>query len=128
MSIVSTNRVTWKDVVIGNHSFVSFSYMSNNDVRVVPRAKGVIIHSTQELGGGYLVITVSAVVAKDTRIELEEYFNNLDSTFDLTVSGTLEIVVGETTVTLSDCYLDGFDQEQNDAKINNFTFKFIKSL
>ena len=128
MAISATNRVKFKNVSIGDHAYVSFAYTSNNDIRIIPRAKGVKIWSTNELGGGYLSITVTALVAKDSRISLEDYFNDMDSTFGLTTSGTLEIIDGVTTISLSDCFLESFDQESNDAKANTFTMKFVKSL
>jgi hypothetical protein len=123
--ISGTQRVTWKGVVLGDHAYVSTSYQGNNDARIVPRAKGVIIRSTEEMGGGILTITVKGVKAEETRVALEQYFSNADTTFSLTEPGDLVI---DGTLTLEDCYLESFDQDDDDHKANTFTFRFIKSL
>lgn len=125
MGISSTNRVTWKDVSIGDHAYVSFSYQGNNDVRVIPRAVGVVIRSTSEMGGGLLTITVRGVKAEDTRVAVEQYFSAAHGTFNLTEPGSLVI---DGSLTLTDCYLEAFDQDDQDLKSNTFTFRFIKSL
>ena len=125
MGIVATNRVLWKGVSIGDHAYISVSYQGNNDVRIIPRAKGAIIRSTEEMGGGLLTVTVRGVTAKETRVAIEQYFANADSNFDLTVPGNLVI---DGTLTLTDCYLEGFDQDDQDLKSNTFTFRFVKSL
>jgi hypothetical protein len=125
MSISATNRVTWKSISLGDHAFISFSYQGNNDVRIVPRAKGAIIRSTEEMGGGILSITVRGVKAEATRVALEQYFGNIDTSLDLVAPGSLVI---DGTFTLTNCYLEGFDQDEQDLKSNTFTFKFVKSL
>lgn len=125
MSISATQRVTWKGVSLGDHAYVSFSYQGNNDVRIVPRAKGAIIRSTEEMGGGVLSITIRGVKAEDTRLAVEQYFGQIDSSLDLIAPGSLVI---DGTFTLTNCYLESFDQDEQDLKSNTFTFKFVKSL
>lgn len=125
-----TNRVKWGGVYVGDHAFLSFSYQGNNDVRIIPRAKGVRIRPTSELGGGYLTILVSAVKAESNRADLEEYFTNMDSVFSLNEKGDLIVYNTDESVayTLTDCYLQSFSQEGVDLKINSFSMEFIKSL
>lgn len=130
--ISGTYRVTWKGVNLGDHAYVTFNYRSNQEIRVIPRAKGVRIRSTEELGGGYWEITVNALVSKDTRLTLEKYFYNLDSSLELNAEGALVLKPVspdvQANLTLSDCYLVSLDQEANDLKVNSFTLQFVKSL
>ena len=129
MAITGGYVVKWKGTQIGDHAFIVFSYSSNNDVRIIPRAKGVKIWSTNELGGGHLVISVNAVVAKDNRYTLESYFRTLDTTFSLTVKGDLTVLDRYSNAyTLSDCYLQSFSQGNEDLKVCTFNMEFIKSL
>ena len=128
MSILQTDRIYWKDVLIGDHGFLSVSYIGNTDVRVIPRAKGVRIRTTEELGGGYLKIRVSGIVSKTNRIDLEEYFLTLDSVFELNASGTLKVYGDAKQLELTDCVLEDYSQEENDLKSNTFSMTFIKSL
>lgn len=128
MSINASKRVQWKGKNVGDYAFVSFNYSANNDVRVIPRAKGVKIRSTEELGGGYLTITVSAIVAKNSRFELEDFFYTLDANLSLTVPGDLVISDENGTRLIADCHLDSFSQDSNDLKVNTFQLSFLKSL
>ena len=123
--ISGTYRVQWKSINLGDHAFITVNYQGNNEVREIPRAKGVLIHSTQEMGGGYFSITVRGIKAESNRIALEQYFTGIDDTFDLNVPGDIVI---EGILTLSDCYLESFDQNEEDLKANTFTCKFVKSL
>lgn len=130
MGITATNRVKWKDTFIGDHAYLTFAFHGNVDIRVIPRAKGVRIRSTEELGGGYFSISVKGIKAGDNRAELEEYFKTLDASLELNEKGTLTVynTNGSVAYTLTDCYLQSFDQEENDLKVNTFTAEFIKSL
>jgi len=128
MSVLTVEEVKWKGVKIGDHAFVSYKYTGNTNIRIIPRATGVKIWDTTELGGGYWVINVNAIIAKTSRKTLEEYFKNLHSIMDLTTKGNLTITIGDASYTLTDCYLESFDQQEMDLKINTFNFRFIKSL
>lgn len=125
MPISPTNRITFQGISLGDHAYASISYQGNNDVRIVPRAIGPIIRSTTEMGGGVMTIVVRGVKANDTRVALETYFANAHGTFNLTIPGDLVI---DGTLTLTDCYLDSFDQDEEDLRSNTFTFKFVKSI
>lgn len=123
--ITPTNRILWKGISLGDHAFVTFSYEGNNDVRIIPRAKGVLIYSTEEMGGGQLTITVKGIKAEENRLALEQYFGGIDSLFSVNSKGDLVI---DGTFTLADCFLDSFGQDEQDLKVNTFTAKFVKSL
>ncbi len=128
MSVNATKRVNWKTKDIGDYAYVTFDYVGNNDVRIIPKAKGVKIRSTSDLGGGYLSINVVALVSKENRYELEKFFYDLDSEFSLTEKGDLQISDDNGTLTLSDCYLESFSQSAEDLKVVTFSMRFIKSL
>lgn len=130
MGLVNSKyKVEWKGTKLGDHAFVTSEYSGNSDIRIVPRGKGVRIWSTEELGGGMLTITVDGIVARTARIDVEEYFIDLDSVLELNAKGDLIITDQDSnTYTLTDCYLQSFSQESSDLKINSFIAKFIKSL
>lgn len=128
--MIATNRVKFKGVSLGDHAFITFAYQGNVDIRVIPRAKGVRIRPSNELGGGYWTITVTCVKAESTTADLEKYFRDMDSTFNLNEKGDLTVynTNGSVAYTLTDCYVQSFDQQSDDAKINTFTLRLIKSL
>lgn len=129
MSISATYRIKWKGIPLGDHAYLSFSYEGNSDIRVIPRAKGVKIWSTKELGGGYVKLTVNAFIVKGSRYLLEKYFLDLDTTFELGEKGSLTIIADDSsTITLTNCYLDSISQSGSDFKHTVFTLTFIKSL
>lgn len=123
--ITADNRVTWKTFSLGHHAFVVFSYEGNNETRIIPRAKGAIIHSTKEMGGGILKIEVKAFVALQDRLALETFFAGLDGVYDLTEPGTLTI---DGSLSLTNCYLESFSQGSEDFRFSEYTFQFVKSL
>jgi len=128
MSVGATKRVKWKDIDVGDYAYVNFEYQGNNEVRIIPEAIGVKIRSTDDLGGGYWIITVNAFVAKDSRFALEQFFYNLNTQFTLAEKGDLKISDENGTMTLADCYLESFTPSGEDQKSNSFLFKFVKSL
>lgn len=123
-----TGHIKWKGIDLGNHAALSVEYVGNVDIRVIPRAKGVKIWSTEELGGGYLRLTVSGFVAKETRVEVEQYFAELDSALEFNAAGDLVVASGTTSFTLTDCYLESLSQDTDDLKAVSFSMKFVKSL
>jgi len=129
MSTVNApKRVAWKGITLGDYGFVTFDYQGNTDVTIIPRAKGVKIRSTTEMGGGLLNINVSILVSKASRSALEAYVSGLDAALTLNTEGSLVISDTNGTLTLTNCYLDSFSQSNEDLKVNTLTFKFIKSL
>jgi len=128
MGVNATKRILWKNTAIGDYAYITFDYQGNTAVRLIPRAKGVKLRDTTEMGGGVLTITVSAVVAKSNRYLLEKFFNDFDSSFTLNTKGDLKVSDENGTLTLTDCYLDSYTQSGEDSKLNTFTMKFVKSL
>jgi hypothetical protein len=128
MGVNVPKRIKWKSTDLGHYGYVFFDYQGNLDVQIIPRAKGVKIRSTTEMGGGLLNITVVALVAKDSRTSLEEYISGFDTLLTLNTEGTLQITDDNGTINLTNCYLDSFTQSAEDLKVNTITFKFIKSL
>ena len=123
--ISGTFRVKWKGISLGDHAYVSIGFEGNNEVRIIPRAKGALIHSTNDMGGGVIKISVRGVKAEDSRVALEQYYATLDTAIGLTTKGDLVI---NGVLTLQDCFLESLDQDDNDSKANTFTAKFVKSL
>jgi len=129
MSFVGApKRIQWKSQDIGDYSYVYFDYQGNVETRIIPRAKGMRLRSTEQLGGGLLNITVQTLVAKADRTALENFIATLDNTLSLNVPGDLVVYDENGTYTLSDCYLESFSQTSEDLKANLVTFKFVKSL
>ena len=128
MSVGAIKRIKWKAIEVGDYGYVTFNYTGNNEVRIIPRAKGVKIRSTKELGGGLMKITVEAFVEKTNRYALENFFNSLDSNFDLIDSGTLQISDENGTINLTNCFLESFSQSGEDFRWSTFTLDFVKSL
>ena len=129
MSISPTYRIKWKSVALGDHAYLKVSYEGNTDIRIIPRAKGVKIWSTAELGGGFLKILVHAFIVKSSRYLLEKYFLDLDTLLELGTKGSLTIIAEDSsTITLTNCYLESVSQEDSDYKHAAFTLNFIKSL
>jgi hypothetical protein len=128
MSVNAPKRIKWKNVELGDYGYAMFDYEGAPDVQVIPRAKGVQIRSTEEMGGGLLNITVVVLAAKDNRLSLESYVYGLDALVELNEVGTLEIADENGTLTLTNCHLTSFNQSSEDLKVNQITFKFIKSL
>lgn len=130
MSVNSKYQITFRGVKLGDHAYLTLSYSGNTDERVIPRAKGMKLWSTYELGGGLWNIRVDAFVAKSSRISLEQYFYNLDSSISLNESGSIVVTDTSTSTsyTLTNCYLKSYSQENSDFKFNSFTFDFVKSI
>jgi len=107
---------------IGDHAWAEISYQGNSFVRVIPRASGVKVYSTDEMGGGYTRIIVHAWVKKSTRKELEQYFMNLPVNIGKK-EGILKI--GGTEYT--GCYMNGITADSSYQKWAFFSVEFIRS-
>ena len=128
MLSIANCRIEWKGIEIGQHAFLNLSYAGNTKEVIIPRAKGIYIWSTSQLGGGRLSVSIQSAVAFENRTTLEAYFTGLDSSMDLTTPGDIVIQDENGTVTLEDCYLASFAMGSDDLKINKFNMEFIKSL
>ena len=126
--MTTTGRVTFKGVPLGDHAVVNTDYDGNVTTRIIPRGKGVKIRSTEENGGGVLNITIRGAISRSKRVTVEEYFLDIDDTFDPNVPGDLIITSEDIVVTLTDCYLKSFNQGEGHNKLENFTASFVKSI
>jgi len=117
------SRVSFNGVTIGDYAWAVVGFSGNTSVRVIPRAKGVRIYSTEEMGGGYRTITVSAYVIKQSRKDLEEYFRTLP---DLLGHEAATLVVEG--VSYTNCVMTGINPESTYEKWNTFTVEFLQSI
>ena len=109
---------------LGYHEWLTFDYDGNTMTKIIPRATGVKILSTEEVGGGILVINVSVIKKADSRLELEQDVNTLISNIK-GQSGTLSV---ESTLNLTNCYMDSLSMSGEDQKVCTLELKFIKSV
>ena len=109
---------------LGYHEIMSMDYEGNVKTRIVPRAKGIHIWNTDELGGGELRITVRVFVAKNSRLELELFMINLINNL-ANKKGTLII---ENTLTLTDCHIQRISFPNEFSKTAVYTINLVKSL
>ena len=121
-------RITFTDTdsneyYLGLHEWISFDYEGNVQTRIIPRATGVKVWSTEEMGGGVITITVNCFQAKTTRLALEQDLNTLLGNIK-GKSGTLSV---ESTLTFSNCYLQSFRMGKEISKTNYYTLIFIQS-
>jgi len=109
---------------LGVTEWVNIDYTGNVQTRIIPRAKGVKIWNTSEIGGGVLTVTVDTFIVKSSRLEVEQYVLNLINNLankkgDLVIEGTF---------TVSDCYINDIRSSKSDNRWNYITITFVKSL
>jgi len=118
-------KVKFGSVYLGDSAIVNTSYDGNVQTLIIPTALGVLIRSTQDMGGGALKITVRGYVKKDTRLELEQYLINLYSQLS-TGKQDLTVEYGASSYTIPNCYwVSG--RPEGDKTYSNFTLEFVKS-
>ncbi len=120
---MALDRVKFNNVAIGDYAWAEISYQGNVVTRIIPRALGVRIYSTSEMGGGQRRITVHAYVIKATRKDLEEYFRTLPASLGyaaatLTVDG----------VSYTNCYMESITPPSGVERWATFTVNFIQSV
>lgn len=115
------------EISLGYHEWISYSYEGNTVSKIIPRAKGVVLYSGDEMGGGTLKIKVQVFIVKDTREELEMYILDLIQNCANTI-GTLVISRGALTETLTDCYIDSIAMPDDCNKTATISMEFTKSL
>jgi len=113
-------------IFIGDSAYVNISYIGNTQAIVVPTALGILIQSTQKLGGGQIDIKINGYIKKNTRLELEQYLINLYSQLSTDI-GTLTIKYGLTSYTIPNCYWRSGTPEFNNKNYTDFELTFIKS-
>ena len=109
---------------LGATEWVNVDYAGNTQSRIIPRAKGVKIWNTSDLGGGILTVTVDTFIVKDSRLEVEQYIINLINNI-ANKKGNLVI---EGTFTISDCYINSIRSSKSNSRWNYITITFTKSL
>lgn len=109
---------------IGYTEWASIDYEGNTQTRIIPRAKGVKVWSTEDLGGGEKRITVSAFTIQTTRLAVEQYLNTL---IDNIANKQGDLVI-EDTLTLSDCAIISLSSDRDSNRWNYFTVEFVQSL
>ena len=113
-----SGRLKFNGVDIGHHGTVTVNYTGNVLSVIIPRARGVKIWSTNDLGGGTLDIKVSAIYGGDTVIAGESYCANLYATLQAYSSGTLTITSEGSSISFTDCYIQSISTS---SEKRNFT-------
>ena len=109
---------------LGVTEWVNVDYSGNVHTRIIPRAKGIKIWNTSELGGGALTVTVDTFIVKNSRLEVEQYIVNLINNL-ANKKGDLVI---EDVFTISDCYISDIKSSKTSSRWNHITITFVKSL
>jgi len=122
-------RIVFNSVEIGDYAYCIPSYEGNTVVRIVPRALGVLIHSTTEMGGGLRTFTVIGLVKKTNRKDMETYLAGLYTSLG-TGPSTLAIydVNHSAHTDYTNCYLNRISPGQEDTLYNTFEIEFIQSI
>ena len=125
---MSYQRIEFKETggtyySIGDHAWAEVSYQGSPFIRTIPRASGVKIYSTDEMGGGYTRIAVHAWVKKTTRKLLEQYFLNLPINIGKK-TGTLKISGTE----YSGCSMSNITADSSYHKWAFFSVEFVRSI
>ena len=123
---ITKQRVKFGSVYLGDSATVTPSYDGNVQSLIIPTALGILVRSTEDMGGGSLSLTVSGYVAKTTRLELEQYLINLYTAL-ATASGILTVEYGATSYTIPSCYFQSGRPESGKKNHTNFEIQFLKS-
>ena len=116
-------RVTYNSQAIGDWAWAEITYEGNPETRIIPRAKGVKIYSTTEIGGGFQTIVIHAYLLKDNRKEIEDYFGTIHTVLG---SGPSTLVVDGTSYT--NTYLVRVTPDEAYEKFSTFSIEFIRSI
>jgi len=112
------------DYNLGYYEWITESYNGNTQTRIVPRAKGVKLWDTEELGGGELTIRVDVFITSTSRLNLEQQINTLITNI-AGKKGTLTI---DDTLVFTDCAMQSLQPSGDVLKDSYFTIIFIKSM
>jgi len=126
MAVLS--RVTYNGEFLGDYAFVNIDFVGNTTVRIIPRALGVKIYATEELGGGQLIFKVRLVVLKTSRQDIVKYQESL---YQLG-NGPSDLVVYDKTglnpVVFEDCYLNKISSPSEDELWSWIDIELTKSI
>lgn len=121
-----SQRVKFDGIYLGDSATVNPTYEGNVQPLIIPTALGVLVRTTQDLGGGQLSINVSAYVKKNTRLELEQYILNLYISLAIGPK-TLTVEYGLTNYTIPNCVFARGTPAGSNKVYGNFSVDFIKS-
>jgi hypothetical protein len=113
-------------IYMGDSAYIVTTYTGNVQPLIIPTALGVLVRSTQSLGGGQFSIRVRGYVKKDTRLEIEQYLINLYQQLT-TNTGTLTIEYGATSYTIDNCYFESGSPDAHNKDHTSFELSFVKS-
>ena len=116
-------RVTYNGQAIGDWAWAEIAYEGNPEVRIIPRAAGIRIHSTTEMGGGQQIIIVHAYLIKDTRKEVEDYFGTIHTKLG---AGPYTLIVDGTSYT--NTYLVRVTPDETYERFSTYTIEFVRSI
>lgn len=123
---VIKQRVKFGSIYLGDSAFVIPEYQGNVHPLIVPTALGLLVRSTNDLGGGQLNIKVNGYIKKNTRLELEQHLINLYGLLE-TGSETLTIEYGASSYTITNCYWINGRPDSNKNNFTHFEMDFVKS-
>jgi len=112
------------DYDLGYYEWITESYNGNTQTRIVPRAIGVKLWDTEELGGGELTIRVDVFITSTSRLHLEQQINTLITNIG-GKTGTLTI---DDTLVFTNCAMQSLIPSGDVLKDSYFTINFIKSM
>ena len=122
----TVQRVKFGSTYIGDSASVTTGYDGNVQALIIPTALGVLLRTTQDLGGGQISISVHGYVKKATRLELEQYLVNLYLLLS-TSPGTLTVEYGLSSYTVTNCVFTRGSSDGGNKLYGNFTIEFLKS-
>lgn len=117
------SRVTFNSANVGDWAWAEFAYEGNPDIRIIPRAAGVRIYSTSQMGGGQQKIIVHAYLIKSTRKEIEDFFATAHTTFG---NGPSTLVVDG--VSYTNTYLVRISPDSSYERYSTFEMEFVRSI
>jgi len=124
--MIITGRLKFNGVDIGNHGVVNTSYSGNVQTVIIPRALGVKVWSTEDLGGGILTLKIDAVYGARSIIDGEDYCANIHALLSAESSGTLTITSEGSTVSLTNVYIQSIESS-NEKTHFKLSISAIKS-
>ncbi len=113
------SNASFNGVALGDHAWVKIDTTNQVEIHIIPRADGVI---TRRRGGGIKNLTVHGWIIRDTRKQIQEYFDQLAASL---TSASADLIVDNTTY--SNCIMKSISQSSEHNAWARFTILFIKS-
>ena len=125
-SATVSQRVKFGSIYLGDSATVNTTYEGNVQPLIIPTALGVLVRTTQHLGGGQLSINVTAYAKKPTRLELEQYILNLYISLAVGPE-TLTVEYGATSYTITNCVFARGTPAGSNKVYGNFSADFLRT-